>query len=58
MVYEAVVAVPFNTTVFLGGMVAAGIPGVAQVLSLWLSAHTEGPPSDSLESASSGPSPT
>lgn len=56
MVYEAIAAVPFNTTVFVGGMVAAGIPGVAQALDLWLSARMVVGPSDSPESVSSGPS--
>lgn len=54
MVYEATSAVPFNTTVFVGGMIAAGIPGVAQALSLWLSTRTDVGQSASPEPASPG----
>jgi hypothetical protein len=58
MIYEAVKASPFNTTVFLGGMVIAGIPGAAQVLALWFTARTGGPPSDSPLPVPSSPSGT
>lgn len=58
MLYEALHAIPFNTTVFFGGMIAAGIPGAVQVLSLWLSASMAQRPSESPESPSSEPSRT
>ena len=58
MIYEAIAAQPFNTTVFLGGMVIAGIPGAVQAFALWASARTVLPPSDSPASVSSGPSPS
>lgn len=54
MIYEAVWASPFNTTVFLGGMVIAGIPGAWQALILWLSARTfDGPSVDQSEASQS-----
>jgi hypothetical protein len=56
MIYEAVRAQPFNTTVFLGGMVIAGIPGAVQAFTLFMSARTVLPPSESPEPASPGPS--
>ena len=51
MIYEAIKAMPFNATVFLGGMVIAGIPGAAQALTLWLGARTPPPSSDSASPA-------
>lgn len=56
MIYQSQFATTFNLTVFLGGMVIAGIPGTAQAFSLWLSARTPPPSSPSPESASSGAS--
>lgn len=53
MIYEAVKALPFNATVFLGGMVIAGVPGAIQALMLWLSVRTPAESSDSRESPSS-----
>jgi hypothetical protein len=53
MIYEAVAAHPFNTTVFLGGMVIAGIPGAAQAFGIWMSTRMDGPPSDSVQPVSS-----
>lgn len=56
MIYEAVAAQPFNATVFIGGMVIAGIPGAVQAFTLFMSARTVLPPSESPAPASSGPS--
>jgi hypothetical protein len=56
MIYEALAAQPFNTTVFLGGMVIAGIPGAFQAFTLWASARTLLPPSAPVEPAPSEPS--
>jgi hypothetical protein len=56
MIYEAVSAQPFNTTVFLAGMVIAIIPGGAQAFALWASARTVLPPSEPPQPVSSGPS--
>jgi hypothetical protein len=52
MIYEAIRAQPFNTTVFVGGMVIAGVPGALQAWALL--ASTRMPPSspDSPESPS------
>jgi hypothetical protein len=58
MIYEAVKAVPFNTTVFLGGMVIAGIPGAVQAFTLWASARMALPPSEPPQSVSSEASST
>lgn len=58
MIYEAVAAQPFNTTVFLGGMVIAGVPGALQAWALITSARTPLPSSESPESPSSQPSHT
>lgn len=53
MIYEAVRASPFNTTVFLGGMVIAGIPGAIQAFTLWASARMVSPPSEPPQPAPS-----
>lgn len=58
MIYEAVAAQPFNTTVFLGGMVIAGVPGALQAWALITTARTPSPSSESPESPSSQPSHT
>ncbi len=58
MVYEAIAAEPFNTTVFLGGMVIAGVPGALQAWALLSSARTPQESSDSPESPSSSASRT
>ena len=59
MVYQGVWADPFNTTVFLGAMIGAGIPGVLQGIAL-LTGRTGGeslpspaPPSSPEPSSSS-----
>lgn len=52
MIYEAVMAVPFNTTVFLGGMVIAGVPGAIQAFALWATARMRLESSASRDSAS------
>jgi hypothetical protein len=44
MIYQAQFASTFNLTVFLGGMVIAGIPGAAQAFTLWLAARTPSAP--------------
>lgn len=58
MIYEAVGAIPFNTTVFLGGMVIAGVPGAVRAYTLLASARTMLESSDSQDSPSSPASPT
>ena len=47
MIYQAQFAGQFNLSVFLGGMVIAGIPGAVQAFTLWLTVRTSEPPSDS-----------
>lgn len=53
MIYEAIQASPFNTTVFLGGMVIAGVPGALQAWSLITASRTPSEPLDSPEPPSS-----
>ena len=57
MIYEAVRPLDqFNLSVFLGGMVIAGIPGAAQALTLWLGSRTASLSASSPEPASSSDS--
>lgn len=52
MVYQGVWADPFNTTVFIGGMVVSGVPGALQGWAL-ITGRTALPSSPSPEPPSS-----
>ena len=58
MIYQGQFAQHFNLSVFIGGMVAAGIPGALQAYGLWFGARTPSEPPPSPEPASSGESST
>lgn len=59
IIYQAQFAAEFNLSVFIGGMVIAGVPGI---LAAWklaqpaLQSPTDPPSSDSRPEAVSGPS--
>jgi hypothetical protein len=53
MIYQAQFAEQFNLSVFLGGMVIAGVPGALQVLAALLGTRTGEPSPPSPEPASS-----
>jgi len=57
MIYETLRPLDqFNLSVFLGGMVIAGIPGAVQAFALWLGSRTVSLSPSSPESASSSDS--
>jgi len=55
MIYEAHAAV-FNLTVFVGGMIAAGVPGARELFGAWLGARSLPESPSSPESVSSAES--
>jgi hypothetical protein len=56
IIYQAQFAATFNLSVFIGGMVAAGIPGVLAVFSARAGVAEAGPAP--IDPPSAGPSPS